>query len=276
MADSREAEVKTRSIAALLGVCALCGQDLPDWVLNLSRVKRQAKGEFQRLTNYACLETVTRSQRHVGAAVFKALDTIRVEVAVINGKEMFAPQGGKQFQDVEVDTLATEGVIGTGSFDTLARNLFVFDVARTTGHGEDKLGERPALWFGWAISPMADAFKLSGKYGEAYVGEAGQYWVDAETLQLLRIEQHATDIPATIDFREVRTTIDYGKVSIGSGELLLPLKAETIVIDGDGTVNRNITEFSNCREYGSESMIRFSDDSDPAAAPGTPPGKKKK
>jgi len=249
-----------RWLAVMAGVSALCAQNLDPWVLTMSRAKRLAKAEFEKLPNYVCLETVNRTIKKPGTISFRPFDTLRIEVAYIGGKELLAPPGGKMFQDINLEAFATEGVIGTGSFTALVNNLFVNDAARTTGHGEDTINGRRALWYGWAINPMTDAFRLYTKSADAFVGEAGQYWVDAETLQLLRVEEHATDIPADFPMQDVKTVIEYGKVSVGEAQLLMPLTAETFVTNPDGTVNRNVTEFSNCREYRSESAIRFTDD----------------
>ena len=203
MADRGEEEVKLLSIGmalAMLAVPALHGQDgLPPWVLSLSKIKRQAKAELERIPNYACLETVNRFQTGRDGQVFKPLDTLRIEVAFIGGKELFAPEGGKQFEDVELSAFVSSGSLGTGTFTTLARNLFVNNGGITAGWGEEKRGGKATLWYGYKISEMSGAYKLPGTGGEAYVGQEGKFWVDADSLQLLRIEDHAVDIPAVCE-----------------------------------------------------------------------------
>ncbi len=258
---------------ALLGVSALPSQELPQWVLSLSKIKRQARAELAHIPNYACLETVNRFQKTARGVLFKPLDTLRIEVAFIGNQELFAPEGASQFQDVDLSTFLSGGAIGTGVFTSIARNLFVNDGGRTTGWGEERLGDRAALWYTFEIPEMFKAYKLSGPGGSAYVGEQGKFWVDAETLDLLRIEERAVDIPPTLSMRDVATTITYAKAPIGATLLLLPQRAETLVTDTDGAQNRNITEFSNCREYSSESLIRFGPD-DPEAKPPAAPRKK--
>ena len=243
---------------------------LPPWVLALSRIKRQAKAEFERIPNYACLETIDRSQKLPGAQSFKPLDVLRVEVAFIGGKEMFAPEGATQFQDVDLAAFMGKGSFGTGAFSATARNLFVNDAGLTTGSGEDKLGGRATLWYGFKIPQIADSYLLQGPAGQAYAGEEGKFWVDANSLELLRIEDHATDIPEFIGFKDVTTTIVYNKVQIGPSIVRLPQVAETVITNPAGRQEKNVTEFSKCREYRSESLIRFGTDDEDTKPPAIP------
>jgi hypothetical protein len=263
VADRREEEVKLHIIGvvvALLGAAGLTGQDLPNWVLTLSKIKRQAKAELANVPNYACLEIVIRSRRPRGAAAFKPMDTLRFEVAFIGNKELFAPEGAAQFQDASLRTFAAEGAIGNGEFAGVARNLLVNSAGRVTDWGAEKLGRRDALWYGYEISALSGALLLQGNGVDAWVGERGRFWVDAETLGLLRIEDHAVDIPLALGMKDVTMTITYGKVAVGASAVLLPTIAETLVTERDGSVERTLTEFARCREYGSESTIRFGPD----------------
>ena len=70
--------------------------------------------------------------------------------------------------------------------------------------------------------------------------------------------------------RGVDTTIVYDKVPIGPSMVLLPKTAETLVIAADNVHDRNVTEFTNCREYSSESSIHFGPDDSDAKPPAAP------
>ena len=157
--------------------------------------------------------------------------------------------------------------MGTGAFTAVARNLFVNDGGRTTGWGEEQLGDRATLWYGFVIPEMLNGYQVSSAGGSANVGERGKFWVDAQTLELLRIEDHADDIPAVLEIQDIVTTISYAKVRIGSSDLLLPQVAEMVLTNSNGLQRKNVTEFSNCREYASESVIRFDASDGPLPAP---------
>ena len=258
---------------ASLGALALQAQDLPPWVLTLSKIKRQAKAELEHVPNYACLETISRFQKRRGRPAFESLDTLRIEVAFIGGEELFAPEGATQFRDVDLKAVISVGTFGTGTFTGLARNLFVNNGGLTTGSGEEKLDGRATLWYGYRIPELSGSLRVEGAGGEAYVGQEGKFWVDAATLELLRIEDYALDIPDYVKIRDVFTAIAFDKVRIGAARVLLPKTAETLVTASDGVQDRNVTQFTNCREYVSESLIHFGADEETASPP-APPRKK--
>ena len=261
---------------AMLGGGSLCGQDLPQWVLQLSRIKRQAKAELLRLPNFACLETINRFQSKPGKDFFQPLDVIRLDVAFVDGKELVAPAGASgAFQEMDLGRLASGGVIGSGAFSAVARNLFVNDNGRPTGWSEERILDRPALRYNFAISEMQAGYTMTSSGRTGTVGLEGSFWADAETLQLIRIEERAVDIPDSLGVEDTSTSVTYARTRIGSSDVLLPRKAEILVTNTTGWRGRNEIEFTGCREYVAESVIRFdSVDPVPAAAP-LPPAKKK-
>jgi hypothetical protein len=64
----------------------------------------------------------------------------------------------------------------------------------------------------------------------------------------------------------ISESIHYGRARIGSADFLLPRDHELVVTDLDGNENRNLTSFTACREYASQSSISF--DMEHAAATG--------
>jgi hypothetical protein len=280
MANRGEEEVKLLPIAAVIAAVVsmpgggpLCGQDLPQWVLQLSRIKRQAKAEFVRMPNFACVETINRFQRQPRSEVFKPIDTVKLDVAFVDGKELVAPVGGAVgFQEMDMRNLSRGGLIGTGAFAAVARNLFVNDNGRTTGWAEERILERPAIRYDFVVAEMQAGYKISSGGAEASVGLEGAFWADAKTLQLLRIEEHAVDIPLVLGIQDTSTTVTYARTHIGSSDVLLPAWAETTITNTDGWRGRNDIEFTGCREYVADSVIRF-DSVDPA--PPVLPAKKK-
>lgn len=257
----------------MLGGGLVCAQDLPEWVLQLSRIKRKAKTELARLPNFACLETISRFQSQPGSEVFKPIDTIRLDVAFVDGKELVSSAGGAgAFQEMDTRRLARGGVMGTGAFSAVARNLFVNDNGRTTGWAEERILERPAIRYNFVVSEMQAGYTVTSGGAVGTVGLEGKFWADAETLDLLRVEEHAVDIPTRLGISDTSTTVTYARTHIGASDVLLPRSAETAILNTDGWRARNAIEFTGCREYLADSVIHF-DSADPA--PPTPPAKKK-
>lgn len=253
---------------ALLSASALDAQDLPRWVLQLSRIKRQAKAELLRLPNFACVETINRFQRQPRSDVFKPLDTIRMDVAFVDGRELVSPVGATgAFQEMDLVKLGYGGVIGTGAFSAVARNLFVNDNGRTTGWAEARIMDIRALRYDFVVPERQAGYRLTSSGVVESVGLQGTFWADAETLDLLRIEEHAVDIPPTLDVEETSTTVTYARTRIGTSDVLLPRWAETTITNTNGWHGRNAIEFSGCREYVAESVIHFDSVEPPPASP---------
>jgi hypothetical protein len=264
-------------VVALLELSALPAQDLPDWVLQLSRAKHHARSNFERLPNYACFQTVERFDKGPRDRVFRPLDTLHLEVAFVGGKELYA-RGGGHFDAESPSDLISTGAFGTGTFTSTARNLFVLDASRPTGWSREYRDGKPeALRFDFEISQMKGPLTLQTGSVTAVVGERGSFWVDPESLDLLEIEDHAVDIPPELLMIDSQTNIRYAKVRIGSSDVILPRTAEMLVLRSSGGISRNVSEFSGCREYGSESTITFGDDPPlPQTAPPPPPPAKKR
>ncbi len=258
---------------ALSGWATLAAQDLPEWVLQLSRIKRQARTELERLPDFACGQTIQRFERRPHAVNFKPIDTLRLEVAYVGNKELYAPAGGGSFSEPDLAHLGAGGAMGTGPFSAVARNLLVYDHGRVTGHGSDRIQDRPALCFDFEIPEMFAGYSLSSGSRTGTAGLQGTFCADAETLTLLRIEEKAVDIPADLLIEEAFTAVDYSLTRIGASQVLLPKSAEMRINGYDGLIRRNVIEFSNCREYTAQSVIHF-DDTPPASSP--PPTPKKK
>ena len=79
------------------------------------------------------------------------------------------------------------------------------------------------------------------------------------------------DLPADLNIRDIATIIAYARTRIGSSNPLLPHPSEVIVTDSAGGRQRNLIEFSGCREYHSESTVHFEE-----VVPETRPAAKKK
>ena len=232
---------------------ALSAQEpLPDWVPQLSRVKHHLRANFERIPNYVCQEAVERFQT-TGRHPREKLDTLRFDVAHVEGKELLAPAGASRFEDVDPAVYNPAGMLGTGTFSSLPTTLFVSDKARA----KPRKAPVGKLAFNYQVPEFLSGFRVTSAAGSAIVGHRGTFWVDAETLDLLRIEDHAVDVPLRIGIGAVDSTVDYGRMRIGSSNVLLPQSASLVVTRLTGTEMRNEIKYSGCREYGSESTVRF-------------------
>ena len=83
----------------------------------LGRVRQVVAGMLVRLPNFTCLETLERSERMGGEKRFRLLDRLRLEVAYVNGQELYAWPGSSKFDETALHSLITgAGAYGTGDF----------------------------------------------------------------------------------------------------------------------------------------------------------------
>lgn len=244
------------ALAVLLAAC-LPGQDLPPGLLLLARVKQHGRATFEHIPNYACLETIHRFEKPRTATSFRSVDTLHLEVASVDGKELLARQGAARFEDEDLHAFISQGVISSGAFSSTPLNLFVRDVARITPLPQEGILSGSMLGFHFEESVMAAGLVVQSGGGKGQAGLRGTFWVDPQTLDLVRIEEQAVDLPPLLLMRDLTTSIDYARTHIGSSEPLLPQSAETVVTDFYGAERKNSIEFTGCREYGSESIIHF-------------------
>jgi hypothetical protein len=241
--------------------------------LLLARIKVRMEENLLRQPNYTCLQTIDRSQRRAPARRFQLLDTLCLEVALVDGKEMFSWPGAGEFQDRDLRTLVPTGTIGTGSFALHARGVFLSGWPRYNLVGEEDLHARRCHRYNYRVALPGSRYHVKVGEAKAVVAYHGSFWVDAETLDLVRLVVRADEIPLSLDLESVNETIDYARTRIAQGEFLLPKASETVLVDRAGNEHRNRTAFSGCRQYAGESFLSFGEPppAGPAAVEEAPP-----
>ncbi|MCL4794809.1 MAG: hypothetical protein KJZ84_09605 [Bryobacteraceae bacterium] len=225
--------------------------------LMLARVRLAANREFQRLPNCTCTMNVERSRRVAGRGRFEFVDNLRLEVALVDGKEVYSWPGARQFDDRELVDIVGGGAIGSGEFAGHARNVILSGSTRLEYKGEEDLAGRQVHRFDYLV-PMADSRYIM-RIGQvtAAVGYRGSFWADVGTFQLRRLLVEVFDVPPQIPLERGSIQIDYEKRTISSGEFLLPDASESSLTTRGGLETRNRTTYTSCRLYSGESSLIF-------------------
>lgn len=246
-------------------------QPLSPEVLLLSRIKAKAAENLQRLPNYTCLQTIDRARRSPHGRRFEALDTLRLEVALVGGKELFSWPGAGRFEERGIGEIVGPGAaIGNGSFALHARSVFMSRAPTFMHIGETTLNGRRTVRYYYHVPQMLSRFLIRVGEHQALVEYHGFFWADAETLDLIRLEVDVDHIPPDLDLAETSDTMEYGRTQIGDSNFLLPQSSELVMIDLAGNANRNRTQFTGCRQYAGESKLSFVEAPPEAAAPAPP------
>ncbi|RPI08165.1 MAG: hypothetical protein EHM65_10665 [Acidobacteriales bacterium] len=182
---------------------------------------------------------------------------MRLEVALIGNRELFAWPGAGKFGEKEITQMIEWGARGTGSFAVLATSIFLGRGPSFAHLGEEERGQRRVVRYRYWVPAAESGYWLRHSNAEAKVGFHGLFWVDAETLDLVRLEVAADEIPPALELTEANQTIEYSRMAIGDATFLLPASAEMLVTQAKGSSHLNRTQFSGCRQYAAKSSVSF-------------------
>jgi|HigsolmetaAR201D_1030396.scaffolds.fasta_scaffold07804_3 hypothetical protein len=241
--------------------------DIPHELLVLSRIKARMKDNLEKLPNYTCTQTILRSQRAGASRRFHLVDTLRLEVALVGGKELFSWPGERSFEERDLRQLVGSGTIGNGDFALHARAVFLSNTATFEYVGAESLDSRSTIRFNYEVPINLSGYQLRVGDISGVAGYRGSFWVDAQTLDLVRLEVHSTVIPPHVPIRSASNILQYARVPIGSEDFLLPKESELILVDLHGGEHRNQIRFNNCRQYTGESTLVFDDPPPDEAVP---------
>jgi hypothetical protein len=230
----------------------------------LARVKSRAVENLKRAPNYTCALAVERMWRAPASHRFNPVDRLRLEVALSDGKELFAWPGSDKFGEVSLEQLVPSGTTASGHFASLVSNIFLYPLASLASAGETVLDGTRAIRYSYFVPT---GYTIRTESGSATVGYHGSLFVDAQTLDLLRLEAVADGIPPALQLSEALDAIRYQRVKVGESDFLLPVSSELQVTSSAGMTNRNLTQFSGCRQFIGQSAISFGEPGPPAALP---------
>ncbi len=250
----------SRIALILCAAAALCGQSAsaPDPEAVLANFRGKMLQNLLNQPDYTCLETVER-RRQTPGGVMQMEDTIRLEVALVGGREMFSWPGEKQFEDRDLRELVPLGMFGNGNYGLYARILFGGGGPPFMYRETVQIAGRRALRYEYRVLLGKSGFTLRNNEVSAIVGFHGAIYLDAATSDLLRLEVVGDDIPVELGLRAAEDSIDYFRAKIGDSEFLLP-KESTLVMASLDNTSRNHTRFSGCRKFSGESTLIFEDE----------------
>ena len=225
----------------------------------LARIKAKMADNLARLPNYTCVQTIERSHRDARKKRFERQDLVRLEVALVEGRERFAWPGAQRIDETDLTKLLETGVFGSGNFGIFARAIFLTDSATFEYVGETQFADRAAVQFRYRVSASASDYRIRVNQQEAPVAYHGDVFVDARTLDLLRLEVKADDVPAFLNLDLADNAINYARTQMGGGDFLLPRTSEVVMRALDGNENRNRTSFGQCKQFSGESVLSFGD-----------------
>lgn len=226
-------------------------------VLNLAQIRRNVQASAMQVPDYACLETIQRYGRPSPKKPFRHIDTVQLEVGMIGNKEVYSWPGAETFDDITPGEIVSAGTVSTGEFMQLLRAVFIGGTSVITWRGEEELNGRRALRYDYTLPLYGYRSRVTMAGGSGDVSLEGSFWADAGTLELIRLESRAKEIPPMLPLAEMVSRIDYGKMIVHGRPIWFPQSAELRLVEMSGQETRNRIEFSHCRQYAGTSTVSF-------------------
>ncbi|HWE49081.1 MAG TPA: hypothetical protein VG273_04805 [Bryobacteraceae bacterium] len=230
---------------------------------------------IRRTPRYTCVENIVRAQyapavkakapscaaliearrQHRAATDMIWRDRLRLDVAVVDGAEMFSWAGAGKFETDSLDKLVGTGSTGSGDFAAFLTSIF--------GIGPDALRyrglENDLAAFDYTVSLAHSHYTYGTRGVEKTIGYGGSFFVDPADGELQRLIVETEPFPQGEQACLATDVMEYHTVKIGSGDFMLPELATMNVLFQNGAESHNETRYSDCREYTGESTIRFDD-----------------
>jgi hypothetical protein len=222
----------------------------------LLKIKAKVAENLSRLPNFTCTETIQRSLWYKSTAVPEMVDTVHLEVAFLQGQELYGWPGAPRIDEPDVVKLVG-GSVGNGYFALFLNNIFLVQSTEFHYVGHVKLDGRDSLRYDYTVPPGAKAYRLMSARGAATVGYHGSIWVVDGEVDPARINVIADNVPTALGYSAATSLLDYGPTNIGSHTYVLPLAAEFTFTSTEGTENRSRLNFQACHEFVGESVVKF-------------------
>ena len=252
--------VRLIEVAVLVLSCNVLGAEPPipdDPEMLLGRIRSKMTAVLSQLPNYTCHEVINRFGRPLNSGTLERLDTVELEVAFVGNRELFARSGATGFEETSISKVVSTGTIGSGSFGSHAMAVFSGDAATFKYVGPSSKEGHKAFRYDFNVPQEKSHFLVKHNSAEGIVGYKGSFWVDAETLDLIRLELKADHIPSHIGVTMVEDIMRYEPVHIRDSDFLLPYKSELAAIETSGFYYVNIVKLEGCKEFTGESVVRF-------------------
>ena len=282
--------MRLRWIIALLLIAApvILGQQTagaPDAEEVLRRVRARLLSDLERLPRYTCVQTITRqyyrrSESPSCSALIAAhenrqhklnpagWDRLRLEVAIVEGNNVFSWVGEPHFGSGTLEQLGGRGPLGSGDFGPFLHSIL--SRALVTFKGEIPADNRRLLAFSYDMPAANSKYMVQTKAGWIATAYSGVFVVDPETGNpgpgdpkageaeggdIISLTVRTAELPESNPDCQAISEVDYGRTEIHDRKILIPRETRLTTIARNGSEVHNVTEYASCREYAAKSRI---------------------
>lgn len=186
-------------------------------------------------------------------------DTVSLEVAVVQGRELYSFPGSPRFESIPLAALIGHGTVDTGVFAGHAQKIVVDGVGEIDYVREESLDGRPVRRYRYAVPLNNSRYSVTNKGQTTKVPYHGSFWASVDGDELLRLTVRVDEMPRNIGVDGFATQIDYQTVAIGNRRLLLPQRSRFTMLLSTGVESVNQTRFADCKSFTGSSTLSFDD-----------------
>src|SRR5262249_52771415 len=251
--------------ASMLAAVAQSPDD-PDSVLR--RTRERLLPDLARLPRYTCVQTITRRYyrpQMEGATCKKLMDAygtrkshskprgwdrLRLEVAIVEGENVFSWVGEPRFEKDTLEQLAGPGPLSSGDFGPFLHSIFT--QASIIFQKEEQTGNRRLLSYSYDLPLERSGYRVRANEGWVLTAYSGAFVIDSEHSDIVSLAVRTDELPASTASCQAISEVEYGRTPIHDRMILIPGQTRLIVIDRQGGETESQTSYSSCREYASK------------------------
>ena len=228
-----------------------------DWAKFLGQVREKAIAYTDDLPNFICTQVTQRSARYFPGG-WRSLDNYVAELSYFDKKEHYKILTVANQATTTATMENLSGTRSTGEFGSSMRSLFepatnaVFRL-----EGREQTGGRETIRLGYQVARETSSRTINYNNERTIVtAYRGRCWIDPESLQIVRLEDKAINIPPDFPITRSDGATDYDLADIGGRKYWLPVRAEVLLVEGGSKLHtRNVIEFKRYRKFEAEVRI---------------------
>lgn len=253
----------------------------------LARARAKVAGEAGRIPRFVCRQKIERRvfapevKKPAGCAELIAerqqnpphglrlssMDQAKLDVMLSGGRELFSWPGQHRFDADSPASLLAGGMAGSGDFASFRLEIFTKNIATARYLGPCE--QSSCLRFAYEVPQELSHYVLRTPQGDFTAGYEGTFDLDSATAEILALTIIGAP-PARPDVCTVQTRIEYAKATAAAGDFMIPAFTEKDLILTNGGYYENKLYYEACKQYSTESVVKFGDDSPAPSAPDSP------
>jgi hypothetical protein len=225
----------------------------------LARITEHSLHSQDQLPDFICTQLTTRTEDKSGKGTrWKKLDTLEVEFSFIGRQPRWKLLKVNQKTTRRSYSQLQNGFLSDAilQFFSLPDSIFGEQVRTQFAWARwDKIEGRRMEVFSLRVPARSSQLAFTNDYGSSVVGFHGLMYADPATQTVMRLELQL-DLPGNFSPRECSLDVDYGNVTIGEHQFLLPVKA-TARLRTPGGLAKNETQVVRYQKYAAAASVTF-------------------